>query len=209
MAAKRKNLTRMKFGKLTVIRYAYSKRYAYWLCRCDCGKEKNVRSSHLIRGAVKTCGCSWIENGQRTIKFAQDSNVTHGDTVCGRTRLYGIWINMKQRCKADGHKDYGGRGIRVCDAWYDYTAFKRWALENGYNDTLSIDRIDVNGNYEPENCRWANNEIQSNNTRRNVFITCFGETKTVSQWAKYLGISLSTFSRWLKQGKTIEGITGK
>jgi hypothetical protein len=115
---------------------------------------------------------------------------------------------MRQRCSdvnSPTYSNYGGRGISVCKEWEEsYLNFRSWALANGYRDDLSIDRIDVNGNYCPENCRWANKETQANNTRKNVFVTYDGITKSVSQWAREFGISLTTFRRWLKSNKEIE-----
>jgi hypothetical protein len=204
MPAKRKDLTGKKFGKLIVIEYAYSKGYAYWRCKCDCGNENIVRSSHLLLGAVKTCGCSWSENGRKTIIFAQAANKKYDEKIV-KSRLYTIWNNMKERCDDVSNKNYGGRGISICKEWREnYKTFYDWAVKNGYNDKLSIDRIDFNGNYYPENCRWANHEIQANNTRKNVFFTYGGITKSVSQWAREFGISHSTFRRWLKDGKELE-----
>jgi hypothetical protein len=210
MAAKRKDLTGIIVGNLSVIEYAYSNKYAYWKCQCKCGKETFVRSSHLIAGLVKSCGCVNSEIGKRTIKLAQNAHKKHDES---KSRLHIIWTNMKQRCGNKnniGYKDYGGRGIKVCEEWEnDYITFRDWALSNGYADNLTIDRIDNNGNYEASNCRWANKEIQSNNQRRNVFLTYNNETKTITQWAKEFGISRSTFFRWLNQGKTIEEIADK
>jgi len=210
MPTKRKDLTGMTFGNLTVIEYAYSKKYAYWKCRCKCGEETFVRSSHLIAGAVKSCGCVNSEIGKRTVKSAQNANRKHDES---KSRLHVIWTNMKQRCgnsKNAGYKDYGGRGIKICHEWENcYIAFRDWALTNGYREDLTIDRIDNNGNYEPSNCRWANKEIQSNNQRRNINITYKNEIKTASEWAKELGISRTTFYRWLNQGKTIDEIANK
>ncbi|MDR0472139.1 MAG: hypothetical protein LBH43_00460 [Treponema sp.] len=210
MAAKRKDLTGMKVGRLTVLYYSHSNRYAYWRCHCECGQETIVRSSHLIAGLVKSCGCVNSETGRQTIKFAQNTRRTHDES---RSRLHIIWTNMKQRCGNKnnvGYKDYGGRGIKICHEWEnDYISFRDWALSNGYADNLSIDRINNDGNYEPSNCRWASKEIQSNNQRRNVFLTYNNETKTITQWAKEFGISRTTFFRWLNQGKTIEEIADK
>jgi hypothetical protein len=156
-------------------------------------------------GAVKTCGCSWSENGKKTIALAQAANNKYGHLA--NTRLYIIWGNIKQRCSDTNNKDYGGRGISICQEWKDdFKTFYDWAIANGYSDNLTIDRIDVNGNYEPLNCRWATAREQANNTRKNVFITYKGETRTASQWANECDVPLSTFMRWLKQGESIEDI---
>jgi TnpA family transposase len=117
---------------------------------------------------------------------------------------------MKQRCGNKNnrwYKDYGGRGIKIYPEWTDnYLTFRDWALSNGYADNLTIDRIDNNGNYEPSNCRWADKETQSSNQRRNIYLTYNNETKTVTQWAKEFGVSISTFRRWIKQGKSLDEI---
>lgn len=107
------------------------------------------------------------------------------------TRLFWIWHSMMDRCSnknAVGYKHYGGKGIQVCDEWKDSTAFIKWALANGYRDDLTIDRIDSNKNYEPDNCRWADWKVQANNTSRNHYLTINGETKTLAQWAEYYGV---------------------
>lgn len=124
---------------------------------------------------------------------------THGDA---ETRLYRLWCHMKGRCNNsnDAHfKNYGGRGITVCDAWNNsYVEFKKWAVHNGYQESLTIDRINVNGNYEPENCRWIEMEKQAANKRRTIYVTCDGVTKTLADWAKYLNVKYSTLYKRIK-----------
>ena len=139
------------------------------------------------------------------------------------TRLNVIFKNMKLRCynpKCKDYKRYGGRGIKICKEWNDreiviisgvrytkgYLAFKKWALENGYQDNLTIDRIDVNGDYEPSNCRWATKKEQCNNTRRNRYITYKGKTQSFAKWQEELNIARTTFYRKIKNGWTAERI---
>lgn len=129
---------------------------------------------------------------------------THMET---KTRLHKIWEGMHDRCGRKGHsyyKNYGGRGISVCPEWGDYKTFKDWAMENGYSDRLTIDRVDVNGNYCPENCRWATMREQQNNKRTN-HIVCLGAiSHTISEWSEMLGIGKTTIRNRLKSGWTDE-----
>ena len=168
------DLTGQRFGGLTVIGFAKKSndRQYMWKCRCDCGNEIVIRSHSLRSGNTRSCGCLQKETN---IKLRQ----THGMT---KTRLYNIWQSMKQRCSlpsASCYKYYGGRGITVCNEWQNFEPFCEWALANGYADNLTIDRIDVNGNYEPNNCRWLTIQEQQNNTRRSHNITFNGITKTL------------------------------
>lgn len=124
------------------------------------------------------------------------------------TRLYRIYNNMKSRCynsRFPSYKNYGGRGISICPEWLeDFIVFRDWAIDNGYRDDLSIDRIDNNGDYEPNNCRWVTPYVQSNNTRRNHYITLAGKTLTLKEWADHFGISEKTVRDRIKRGWDIE-----
>ena len=132
------------------------------------------------------------------------SHRTHGYS-CDYPKLYGIWCSMKSRCEnknREKYKDYGARGINVCDEWQDAEKFCKWSLENGYKEGLQIDRIDVNGNYEPSNCRWVTPKVNSRNRRNTVFLTINGETKCVSEWCESIKISQYTIYWWIrKKGK--------
>lgn len=170
-----------KFGKLLVLEECKERdkhKKIVYKCLCDCGSISYVTANNLRReNGTRTCGCSKV------------GHATHGKR---HTRMYGIWLGMKTRCYNKNrrqYKDYGGRGVAVCDEWKDdFQAFYNWAMSHGYNDTLTIDRIDNDGNYEPSNCRWVNWTMQQNNKRTNVNITFNGVTKTIAQWAKQLNI---------------------
>ena len=193
------DLTGMKFNRLTVIRPAEKSKTGEtrWVCLCDCGKEIIVQSNNLKSGQVKSCGCYRHER-------AVETHTTHGGAnVDGkRTKLYSIWVGMRQRCyyKNDAeYSNYGGRGITVCDEWKDdFSAFRDWALANGYNHGLTIDRIDNDKGYSPENCRWAGAVEQARNRRSNLTITFNGETHIAIEWEEILGFPRGTLSRRIK-----------
>lgn len=154
------DLTGRRFGRLTVLRRDVSAPYqGRWLCSCDCGNTITAYTSNLKRGHTKSCGCLHKD-------VMREVFGTHGES---HTRLHNIWLCMKERCgnpNAANYHYYGGRGITVCDEWKsNYIAFRDWALANGYSSDLSIDRIDVNGDYEPSNCRWATSSQQNSNKR--------------------------------------------
>ena len=192
-----KDLTGMRFGKLTVLEYTNKRnlnRNILWRCLCDCGNEIYVATSCLNSGHTKSCGCeknNFVEMGKIGGKF--------GKHHLSRTRLYKCYNHMINRCHNSSniqYKDYGGRGITVCEEWLDkdngFINFYNWAMANGYNDTLTIDRIDVNGNYEPNNCRWVNMRKQNNNRRNNHIIIYNGERKTLEEWSRILPINISS-----------------
>lgn len=188
----------VKYGRLTVIESAGKLGCdAAVLCRCDCGQFATVRLADLKRGKTRSCGCLYREsNRQRT------ANRKTG------TRLYRIWQAMKTRTtnpKAQHFSVYGGRGIRVCDEWFhSFPTFESWALANGYQEGLSIDRIDPNGHYCPENCRWITMAEQQRNKRNVPLITFNGETHTRPEWAELLGIPKATLASRLRYGWSIE-----
>lgn len=182
------DLTGLKVNRLTVLRRADSDKYGHprWICRCDCGNEVRVLGSDLRIGKAQSCGC-WRKERMGEL------NKTHGHK---NDRLYNIWGRMKQRCenpKYYKYKDYGGRGIAVCDEWrLDFHAFYEWALSHGYEDGLTLERVDNDKGYCPDNCRWATRKEQNNNRRSNRRITYNGETHTIAEWSKITGIKQGT-----------------
>jgi hypothetical protein len=197
-------LTGQRFGRLLVKERIKQNGKTYWNCACDCGAVLSVRQDHLLNGATKSCGCLGRENSIKA-RLGKSFNVKHG---LSNTRLYKIWYGMLERCYKPTHVafgSYGGRGIVVCGAWKnDVTVFYRWAVNNGYSDGLTMDRIDVNGNYCPENCRWATWEQQNNNKRDNRVIEYHGLKKTLSEWAKLAGIDKRILHRRLAVGWNLE-----
>lgn len=197
------DLTGQHFFMLTVLERAGSnkRRRATWLCQCECGNEKIIDGDSLIQGKTKSCGCY---QPQAVRKYNVENKTTHGKRY---TRIYKEWASMKNRCygKRD-YKNYRSRGIVVCDEWKnDFMAFYSWAMSHGYADNLTLDRKDVNGNYCPENCRWATPKEQANNKRNSHYLTHDGETHTIAEWAEIKGINYQTlYSRLTTKGWPVE-----
>lgn len=195
----RNDLTGKQFSYLTVIERSSDrgngkKPVVKWTCRCRCGKILDVKSDALLSGHTTSCGCKKIIH-----------NESYGNK---KTRLYNIWKCMRQRClnpNNPNYRNYGRKGVGICKEWQDYATFKEWAFSSGYADHLSIDRIDVNGDYSPDNCRWADNKTQANNTTRNRFIEFHGEKLTMSQIADRLNTTYSTIQHRLERGQPLEG----
>jgi hypothetical protein len=171
------------FGHVAVIGEPVKGREGnYFPCMCDCGTPTFVRMGKLTSSPNVSCGCAKFRKKHGGARRRSNS-FKHGTS---QERLYRIWCGIRYRCyNVDGpaFEHYGGRGIGMCDDWFeDYASFRAWSHDNGYQDTLTIDRIDVNGNYEPNNCRWVSRAKQSNNRRNTLSITLFGETKSLKEW---------------------------
>lgn len=169
------------YGKLTIVsevdQTGNGRRF---LCKCDCGQEKEVNLSKLRSGNTKSCGCFQLESRGR-------ANITHGMTG---SRLYNIWYGMKDRCtnpNSSTFNYYGGRGIRFSDEWKNFAPFMEWALSNGYQDDLTLERKDVDKNYDPGNCEWVSMRVQNLNKRNTLLVEYKGETKPLKTWCKELG----------------------
>ena len=193
------DLTGKKFGYLTVLEKAGSdpKRAEWrWLCRCDCGNLTIVPSYRLRHGGVTSCGCHQFDRNFCSKKAKNNP------------RLWRIYRGMRTRCSNNNYPyfhRYGGRGIKVCDEWMKFDAFCDWALANGYNEDapakeMSLDRINVDKDYSPDNCRWATSVQQANNTSRNHIISANGKSMTIAEWARETGIGQHTISARLKYG---------
>lgn len=210
---KYRDLAGQRHNRLTVImevpRPDGKKTRRFWLVRCDCGKEMILSSSDFNRPSRYSCGCYQRDS---VSKRAYEQHITHGKS---KSRLYSIWSSMKQRCfdrNVKTYHMYGGRGISVCSEWKDnFPSFEKWALDNGYDESLprgqcTIDRIDVNGDYCPENCRIATQKQQSNNRRNNHTVTYRGETHTLSEWSQIVGIKQSILGARLSYGWKLDRV---
>lgn len=189
------DLTGIKFHRLEVLRRGVNaKDRTTWVCMCECGTEKTIHSSALISGAVKSCGCYHRERISQVFK-------THG---LSRTQIYKTYYAMLARCYREGHPsfpDYGARGITVCDEWLaDKIVFIRWSLQNGYSPELSIDRIDNDKGYSPDNCRWVDMQTQAMNKRGLRMITVDGVEKHLSHWLAISGVTSRTFYERVASG---------
>lgn len=184
-----------KIARLKLVKQIPVSRGKSWQCLCDCGNKLKVKESLIRDGSVKSCGCLLRE-------YRSIGNITHN---LSNTRLNKIYQGMKNRCylkTSVSYKNYGGRGIKICNEWLGingFVNFYKWALTSGYKDELTIDRIDNNGNYEPNNCRWITVLEQQNNTRTNRWFEYKDEKLTLSQIARKYNINISTLSHRLKK----------
>lgn len=197
-----KDILGVKFGRAIAMRqYSDDNKGTMIECLCDCGTIFSAHRYSLLSGNTLSCGCYHKEK-------SIEASFKHGMTG---TRMHDIWSGLKSRCSLKtnyGYKNYGGRGISVCDEWLaddGFLSFYDWSINNGYAESLTIDRIDNSLGYTPENCRWVDMEVQCNNTRKNLHIEYKGESKTLAQWVKYLGIKYSkTYCRIYKLGWSVE-----
>ena len=201
------DLTGQKFGRLRALFPIHVVDRWFWACQCDCGSPFTTLklTASLRNGGTTSCGCSQKEVAKQNIKNVITKNITHG---MSNTRLYNIYKGMKYRCydkTSRNYPVYGGRGIYICEEWLsDIRVFVRWALENGYSDSLTIDRKDTNGNYTPGNCRFVDYVIQANNKNSNHIITWKGEIHTATEWARILGAIPEAIHNRLSRGWSVE-----
>jgi len=191
-----------RYEELVIVREVESRRYRgsgpkrYFLCRCDCGKEKEVRLSHLRSGHTRSCGCYVNAHSHRGVYHGMEGSPEHG-----------VWKDMKSRCyrrKARGYRNYGGRGVRVCERWRK--SFLAFFQDMGVRPSPehSIDRIDNDGNYEPGNCRWSTRREQNRNRRDNRFLEFNGKTLCLADWAERHGMRRGTLHDRLGRGWSLE-----
>lgn len=198
------DLSGKRFGRLTVINVAdrTTSGTIRWDCVCDCGGRTKATTSSLRNGNVTSCGCYGRERA--AARMAKRSK-THG---WSKTKLYKKWRSMLDRCEDCSNKKYriyGARGVRVCDDWHRFEPFLEWALMSGYSESaergnLTLDRVDTNGNYEPDNCRFISTAAQNRNKRTNVMVSHNGKTMTAAEWSRELGGSRNLVSRRLSNG---------
>ena len=193
-----KDISGQKFGKLTAINFIRRSESGntIWLFSCECGVQKELISSDVLKGHTKSCGCLRKDGKIKSV-------YKHGGFG---TRLYSTWGGMHDRCvniSGKYYDRYGGRGIKLCDEWHDFVVFRDWALLNGYADNLTIDRIDNNGNYEPSNCKWSTPVQQVRNRRSTIWHEIDGVKKTLIEWCKIFNVEYRTAYERRKQGTPI------
>ena len=199
------DLSGQRFGRLTVLYKTDKTKYgkALWHCKCDCGNFKDTISTSLKNGDVKSCGCLQKEVRKENALHLDKVRLKHG---MSDNRLYRIYNDMVSRCyrkSINGYENYGGRGIRVCDEWLGEDGFKNfmsWSFANGYNEELTIDRLDSNGHYEPNNCKWSTRKEQANNTRATIFLEYGREKHSLTEWSEITGIRKGTLYTRMRKG---------
>lgn len=210
MARKVEDLTGRRFGRLVVLNREKNNIHGktMWRCKCDCGTIKTICRNELVRGDTKSCGCY---NNDKRIERNKETKRIHG---LYRTRIHTVWKDMIYRCEKTyirNYSDYGGRGIKVCKEWHDLNAFAKWAYENGYDDTAergkcTIERRDVNGNYEPSNCYFTNMFEQNSNRRITVKVKYNGDDIPLMKLCKDININYTKAYNRIRKGDTIEEV---
>lgn len=202
------DLTNKKFNKLLVLKRSPKRSScAYWVCQCDCGNIKTISSNSLKSGQI-SCGCSKYEGAAERGRFVGKLPKTHCKMLTLKFKKeYLTWNNIKARCKQKKlrcYSSYGGRGIKVCESWINN--FEQFLNDMGPAPTPkhTIDRINNDGNYEPENCRWATRNVQALNTSKNLFFEKNGLRMSITQWSKYLGGAPQLIRMRLTKGWTLE-----
>ena len=207
------DLAGQRFGRLVAVSIAFRRNGAYWLCQCDCGGSNVVRTGLLRNGTVSSCGCGSKEQAKLNCQKWWRRNERIPEHL--RSGLKNCYRNMLRRCTDPSDKRwdcYGGRGISVCNEWVGIDGRRRfydWALEAGYEKGLQIDRIDVNGNYRPENCRFVDAVVQANNSRRNRVISWQGRSMTAAEWARELGLTYASMQHRLDRQWPMERIASQ
>lgn len=195
-----------RYGKLTVLALGKASNRSkdrMWLCQCDCGNTKLANDMRLKNGYIRSCGCLVSQK-------AKEAQTTHG---LSKTPLYAVWRGIKARCNnpnCKAYSNYGGRGITVCDEWNNsFESFMEWAVSNGYNESLSIDRIDNDKGYYPYNCRWVDVYVQANNMSHNKRFSYNGETHTLADWSRILNVNYTSLKKRYDSGWSVEDIVNK
>lgn len=204
IASQYEDLSGNKYGRLLVLKTDENRHNKiHYICKCDCGNITSVRADSLKNGSIKSCGCL----AKETAAKQGMKNVKHGgcrrDYTSKEKRLYNIWAHMKSRCRNEkdpSYKKYGALGIDYCAEWEEFKTFSDWAIANGYNNHLTIDRVDNTKGYCPENCRWADYYTQNNNRKNTIFINIEGEKHSLSEWCHILNMSYRTVYTRLKNG---------
>lgn len=181
------NLTGLNLGKLTVLERdaTISSKKPYWICKCDCGNTVSIMGDSIRRGKTTSCGCN-----------------KHNKS---NTRLYTIWSKMKSRCynhNDSKYKYYGDKGITICEDWHDFTTFYSWSIDNDYNESLTLDRINVYSNYEPSNCRWITHTEQQRNKTNTIYVKYNNKTISISELAEITGLNRKTLTKRYYAGDT-------
>lgn len=199
---KYKDLSGRRFGSLVVVRHAgFVNKTTYWECKCDCGTYKKIRASYLLSGHTQTCGCAC---GRQRKVVSKDFDFKQ---PLPKHPLWCTWYGIKMRCENPNDpnfKNYGGRGIRLCNHWNGQNGFENFVNDMGERPNgTTVDRIDVNGDYSPENCRWATQKEQCNNQRKNVIVVYKGEQITLTQFCEIAGLRRKTLYSKIRKGVDI------